>query len=130
MQRVHLMNRVSFFFSSRRRHTRCGRDWSSDVCSSDLHVGAIRHPDMPFSVDNLLGKAEFDGARLKIESLDFLAGGGPVTGTGEIRLGDLRRSESPFTISAAEVRFRGRSVKGEFPEGFRPGSAMDLAVRP
>src|SRR6266542_3973216 len=28
-----------FFFSSRRRHTRCYRDWSSDVCSSDL-VGA------------------------------------------------------------------------------------------
>src|SRR5690554_7041670 len=26
----------AFFFSSRRRHTRCGRDWSSDVCSSDL----------------------------------------------------------------------------------------------
>src|SRR2546422_4376614 len=24
-----------FFFSSRRRHTRCSRDWSSDVCSSD-----------------------------------------------------------------------------------------------
>src|SRR6266498_5095459 len=29
---------VFFFFSSRRRHTRCGRDWSSDVCSSDLQV--------------------------------------------------------------------------------------------
>src|SRR5690554_1399404 len=27
---------MCFFFSSRRRHTRCGRDWSSDVCSSDL----------------------------------------------------------------------------------------------
>src|SRR6266542_3426300 len=27
-----------FFFSSRRRHTRCYRDWSSDVCSSDLGV--------------------------------------------------------------------------------------------
>src|SRR6266542_6715796 len=25
-----------FLFSSRRRHTRCYRDWSSDVCSSDL----------------------------------------------------------------------------------------------
>src|ERR1041385_9364018 len=25
-----------FFFSSRRRHTICSRDWSSDVCSSDL----------------------------------------------------------------------------------------------
>src|SRR3712207_7104438 len=28
--------RVVFFFSSRRRHTRYWRDWSSDVCSSDL----------------------------------------------------------------------------------------------
>src|SRR5690606_40880242 len=27
-----------FFFSSRRRHTRFSRDWSSDVCSSDLMV--------------------------------------------------------------------------------------------
>src|SRR5205809_6514494 len=27
-----------FFFSSRRRHTRCSRDWSSDVCSSDLRI--------------------------------------------------------------------------------------------
>src|SRR6266498_5916680 len=27
---------ICFFFSSRRRHTRCGHDWSSDVCSSDL----------------------------------------------------------------------------------------------
>src|SRR5438128_3034823 len=27
---------IFFFFSSRRRHTRCYRDWSSDVCSSDL----------------------------------------------------------------------------------------------
>src|SRR5436309_856085 len=30
-----------FFFSSRRRHTRFSRDWSSDVCSSDL-VGQDR----------------------------------------------------------------------------------------
>src|SRR3989449_3785640 len=29
-----------FFFSSRRRHTRCSRDWSSDVCSSDLRSDA------------------------------------------------------------------------------------------
>src|SRR2546422_11024221 len=29
-----------FFFSSRRRHTRCSRDWSSDVCSSDLTFDA------------------------------------------------------------------------------------------
>src|SRR5262245_62605266 len=39
-----------FFFSSRRRHTRCLSDWSSDVCSSDLHreLGAMELlPDRP-----------------------------------------------------------------------------------
>src|SRR5690606_40086532 len=30
-----------FFFSSRRRHTRFSRDWSSDVCSSDLKAAAL-----------------------------------------------------------------------------------------
>src|SRR5438874_10712814 len=30
-----------FFFSSRRRHTRSLRDWSSDVCSSDLYFAAL-----------------------------------------------------------------------------------------
>src|SRR2546430_12578946 len=33
---------LSFFFSSRRRHTRFDCDWSSDVCSSDLGGGAGR----------------------------------------------------------------------------------------
>src|SRR6266478_6495124 len=31
-----------FFFSSRRRHTRFDCDWSSDVCSSDLKIGAVK----------------------------------------------------------------------------------------
>src|SRR5690606_40186499 len=31
-----LLSACVFFFSSRRRHTRFSRDWSSDVCSSDL----------------------------------------------------------------------------------------------
>src|SRR5207245_6549594 len=34
------------FFSSRRRHTRCYRDWSSDVCSSDL-ASRARLPRLP-----------------------------------------------------------------------------------
>src|SRR6266852_8010492 len=38
-----------FFFSSRRRHTRCYRDWSSDVCSSDLWETAQKR-DMPMRV--------------------------------------------------------------------------------
>src|SRR3712207_8750754 len=33
---------VFFFFSSRRRHTRYWRDWSSDVCSSDLRRGCVQ----------------------------------------------------------------------------------------
>src|SRR2546422_8351995 len=33
-----------FFFSSRRRHTRCSRDWSSDVCSSDLILLLATNP--------------------------------------------------------------------------------------
>src|SRR5690606_41010531 len=50
-----------FFFSSRRRHTRFSRDWSSDVCSSDLaeeivgsdgvlHLGAGRITDFKGNV--------------------------------------------------------------------------------
>src|SRR5215470_1836888 len=35
-----------FFFSSRRRHTRCYRDWSSDVCSSDLLDSGWVHKDL------------------------------------------------------------------------------------
>src|SRR2546430_8115513 len=34
-----------FFFSSRRRHTRFDCDWSSDVCSSDLHYTALESPN-------------------------------------------------------------------------------------
>src|SRR6266511_5840823 len=36
-----------FFFSSRRRHTRFSRDWSSDVCSSDLVRRLRRDPRVP-----------------------------------------------------------------------------------
>src|SRR5207249_6987173 len=34
--------RFVFFFSSRRRHTRSKRDWSSDVCSSDLFSNGVK----------------------------------------------------------------------------------------
>src|SRR5262245_65364762 len=48
-----------FFFSSRRRHTRCLSDWSSDVCSSDLEdkVGIVADPLRPVKLkvgDHLL----------------------------------------------------------------------------
>src|SRR5437879_8458021 len=37
---------IFFFFSSRRRHTRYIGDWSSDVCSSDLHPAKIEEVDL------------------------------------------------------------------------------------
>src|SRR2546429_5757229 len=40
-----------FFFSSRRRHTRCSRDWSSDVCSSDLR-STFPHAPSPGSSES------------------------------------------------------------------------------
>src|SRR5206468_9572999 len=47
-------------FSSRRRHTRSDRDWSSDVCSSDLAV-ALPEPDRALAAGELLrvGELEF-----------------------------------------------------------------------
>src|SRR5207249_6339864 len=43
-----------FFFSSRRRHTRSKRDWSSDVCSSDLSVVQTRNPGLSrYEIENV-----------------------------------------------------------------------------
>src|SRR5690625_7343876 len=37
-----------FFFSSRRRHTRWPRDWSSDVCSSDLYALIVNRTELAY----------------------------------------------------------------------------------
>src|SRR5256884_71737 len=50
-----------FFFSSRRRHTRCSRDWSSDVCSSDLQFSLA--PSLLLSLCFSL-RLGFGGSRL------------------------------------------------------------------
>src|SRR2546429_4510257 len=50
---LHVVPVVLFFFSSRRRHTRCSRDWSSDVCSSDLKLSF--HTFMGFRCHRMRG---------------------------------------------------------------------------
>src|SRR6266513_4779827 len=65
-----MVNSLGFFFSSRRRHTRSKRDWSSDVCSSDLRAGAAaaavpRH--LPAPVDSE-GLALVSAERAEIEA--------------------------------------------------------------
>src|SRR6266700_5859490 len=47
-----------FFFSSRRRHTRFSRDWSSDVCSSDLR--ALRCRGKPWHRSALQNLPDYD----------------------------------------------------------------------
>src|SRR6266511_6376052 len=48
-----------FFFSSRRRHTRFSRDWSSDVCSSDLvrHAATVQNWSTALKVGAILALA-------------------------------------------------------------------------
>src|SRR5690625_6028073 len=57
--------RSFFFFSSRRRHTRWPRDWSSDVCSSDLLARPVGHKLEPVTQDssytNLMGQQIVNG---------------------------------------------------------------------
>src|SRR5215471_20651365 len=67
-----------FFFSSRRRHTRSLRDWSSDVCSSDLLVDRLRsvRPDLALSTDFIVGfpgesDADFDDTMRLVSEVGF-----------------------------------------------------------
>src|SRR6266511_5725756 len=51
---------IRFFFSSRRRHTRFSRDWSSDVCSSDLLSACATDPLIAATIENVYGAVEID----------------------------------------------------------------------
>src|SRR6266496_2632666 len=72
-----------FFFSSRRRHTRSLRDWSSDVCSSDLtgRIGVCLATSGPGGIHLLNGLYD-----AKLDHMPVLAITGmqetPVLGTG------------------------------------------------
>src|SRR2546429_2962823 len=60
---------VFFFFSSRRRHTRCSRDWSSDVCSSDLFVAEHADQCGVGVEDAALGRGDVDAFPESFEEL-------------------------------------------------------------
>src|SRR3712207_9453055 len=75
---------MNCFFSSRRRHTRYWRDWSSDVCSSDLRrlvVGLPQQPQQspqlqPRPLPLLLDGVQ-RGRRVAVPPADGVLGGGP-----------------------------------------------------
>src|SRR3712207_8212231 len=92
-----------FFFSSRRRHTRYWRDWSSDVCSSDLRSDPDDFDDQRVA---RLGAADGNRAadlvdRVEVERGQDVGGRGP----GDLAVGDLRRSEE--RRGGKECRSRG-----------------------
>src|SRR5207249_7060116 len=88
---------------SRRRHTRSKRDWSSDVCSSDLATGEV--------------------VNVKIELVQGAAGGG---GGGGSTFGgaDVTAPGQPrYQIFAAPPGSSAESSEGEFNIGYKIGRA-------
>src|SRR5699024_11741288 len=66
----------TFFFSSRRRHTRSKRDWSSDVCSSDLKAKGVTKDWNFICVESSIFKAKRfvkggSGCCVELELLEF-----------------------------------------------------------
>src|SRR5215207_7137472 len=73
------MKMISFFFSSRRRHTRSTRDWSSDVCSSDL----AGEGEAPVRAVELLGRLGLIGYGLVHVLIGAIALHVAVSGAGQ-----------------------------------------------
>src|SRR6266542_5280273 len=97
---------MDFFFSSRRRHTRCYRDWSSDVCSSDLFLvlanGAAGNPPVA------LGTAESDALEAAVlEVARRLARKIAEDGEGATKLITVRIEGAP---DDGQARLAARSV--------------------
>src|SRR3712207_8501962 len=80
-----------FFFSSRRRHTRYWRDWSSDVCSSDLLEGITRRSllELAREMGVTVEEREVDRTELYLADEMFFCGTGvqimPITKRSEER---------------------------------------------
>src|SRR5207249_5853769 len=86
---------VVFFFASRRRHTRSKRDWSSDVCSSDLIV-VLRtgRKLLAAAVDELLAREE-----IVVKGLGpFLQGFGPFSGASVVGDGGVMLLLDPLSL--------------------------------
>src|SRR5712675_2456831 len=116
-----------FFFSSRRRHTRCSRDWSSDVCSSDLEGR-----DLTIAVAGCVAQAEGTEIVRRQPAVDIVVGPQAYHRLPEL----LAAAERKASIRRAGKRLPGAGVldtdfppESKFdhlpaPQGIRAGSAF------
>src|SRR5690606_39813155 len=97
-------------FSSRRRHTRFSRDWSSDVCSSDLYgqVGKdeVRHVDLVAPTGRDEAAAGVQGAEAGIRGGGIEVAAGPAAGV-----------EAELTDDGGDLEDRKSVVEGMSVEG-------------
>src|SRR5207302_4939455 len=116
------MTDAFFFFSSRRRHTRFSRDWSSDVCSSDLGEFASMQADVNPRIEamqeahhahvlfvishrdsSIFGHYEVDAHHAHF-------GGGDFKAEQRLRKHLLFRKASQHLINIADLNFAGGSL--------------------
>src|SRR5690606_39954994 len=111
----------SFFFSSRRRHTRFSRDWSSDVCSSDLGAASV--------IGTALSLAK-SRAPVHVVAVAALAENMP-DGNAQ-RPGDVVRTMSGKTIEMLNADAEGRLVLADANEyvadRYKPRAIVNIAT--
>src|SRR5690606_40279911 len=83
-----------FFFSSRRRHTRFSRDWSSDVCSSDLGQALVQLRAPEDQRGRVVGVYSMIGSGMRTGNGISLAWLGALLGvSGAVAVGGIRSEE-------------------------------------
>ena len=99
--------------------------WRGNI---EAHAEVIRHPILPYPLSDLVLIAGFEEERLAIRTLEFLGGGGPVKGEGEIVLADAPGVLASGRLKKVQVRLTGRDMKSDFPRGLRSATDLDLTV--
>src|SRR5699024_11840633 len=99
-----------FFFSSRRRHTRSKRDWSSDVCSSDLKLDSVNEHRRDLIQDKEILESKVERLEVENSSLED-----------KLTVANSKLLEKEYDLSKMpEIEFKGRLVIDRLEKGYEP----------
>src|SRR5262245_3227342 len=103
---------------SRRRHTRCLSDWSSDVCSSDLSVCEFQSPDPDVVKKNIETCKQFVGLVAEIGGKGVKVRPNGISPGADLdkTLEQIGKALVPCEIGRASCRERGWSPRGGVAE--------------